>query len=174
MAGAITRLQDTNGYKRRGRRTADIANDIFEQLLHLSLEEKGAAGNMEQSATDRIIQCDLEWKTIEVPHECPSSALDERDLDFTMHGVNHTSPKSEGNAGDGIAAIKRGRHDVGKESPHEQGNVSNEGRNVLVQECWHSGKKETRDIQAGCTAQHAAHVGQLELDDRAHRHVASL
>ena len=42
---ATTRLQNMNGYKRRGRRSADIPNDIRGQLLHPGVEQKHAAGN---------------------------------------------------------------------------------------------------------------------------------
>ena len=54
----------------------------------------------------------------------------------TRPGIHHArcqlqKSKSGGKAGDEITASKRGRHDVGHETPDDKSNVSNEGRNVF-------------------------------------------
>ena len=50
--------------------------------------------------------------------------------------VSTTNTKSAGNVGDGIAAIRRGVHDVSYETPHEQSDVSYEDRNEILQMHW--------------------------------------
>ena len=45
-------------------------------------------------------------------YACWCSALDETDLKFIMNGVGYTNTKGAGHVGDGIFAVKRGRHDV--------------------------------------------------------------
>ena len=85
--------------------------------------------DMAQSATDKIIQCELEWKTNDIQNACCVSALDKRDLEFTMNDCQRQ--KFQGctemlvmgsllsNKADTMSTM---RH------PHEQSNVSNEGR----------------------------------------------
>ena len=46
-----------------------------------------------KTSREKIIQCDLEWKTDGMQYACRGSALDETDLEFTMHGVNNRTPR---------------------------------------------------------------------------------
>ena len=121
MERTTTRLRNTTGNERRGLRFADIPYDIRGQLLHLDVEQK-------QRATENIIQCDL------VLRQC---------FGRNGPGVHHErcrvqNSKSTRNAGGGVAAVERGGHDVGHETPPEQSDVINEGRNVRLQKPDHS------------------------------------
>ena len=85
MEGATTRLQHTNMYKRRGRRTADIACHIRGQLLHLGVEQKRAAGDG--------AKCDGSNLALRLGVACWNSAQDVTDLEFNMNGVNYKMPR---------------------------------------------------------------------------------
>ena len=131
-----TKIQNTSGYTGGGRGTADIAHDFREQLPDLGPEQNDAVGD-DAKRDGQIAHCDLEWKTDEMQHACWSSVLDETDLEFNMDGVDCKIQRA-GNVGDGVAAVKRGRHDVGRDTPYEQSDDSNVGRNVPLQEPCHS------------------------------------
>ena len=64
-----------------------ISNMIFADSCYILASIRSML-EMAQSATEKIMQCDLEWKANEMQSACWSSALDESDLEFTMHDVN--------------------------------------------------------------------------------------
>ena len=74
---------------------------------------------MVQTATEKIIQCDLVWMANALQCACWAGALDETHLEFTMYDVNCKIPGVQETVCDGIAAVKRGSHDVGHETLRE-------------------------------------------------------
>ena len=67
MEEATTRIQNTNGYRGRGRLTADITHVIRGQLLHPGLEQIDVVGDV--------------------------GTLDETDLEFNVSGTDYKIPR---------------------------------------------------------------------------------
>ena len=158
--------------RRQGKRKRTGTKDDGHELLlsHMVFADNryilatGSTMLMDVSKNARmIIQCDLEWKTNDIQCVSWRSALDDRDLEFIMHGVNKKSPKVQD------TLVMRSLLSI----EEEQSNVSNKDRNVLLQECWHPERRKHERYKPVVQASflHTSETCRCtkELVDRLHR-----
>ena len=170
----MTWLQNTNGCKGRGRRTADIADDTRGQLAASWPQVERCCLKGHKARRRTSYECDLEWKTKEMQHACWRSAEHESNLDFNMKGVDHRITKSAGNAGGEIAAVKNEANTMWT-MRHRRNNAMSAMR-AEMSFCKNPGilerRKHERYIQVVQSSLHTSE--NLELSEGAGRHVAWL